>query len=238
MKSAFWEVREIVKVVVVCLNCGVEVDLIITSRQHTVVFHCINKKCSKWYFSVCDGSVFEGSKLSIQQIFVIINFNIVNICEYSQIRYQAQLSEERLSYETLADWVSYCREICLDIVARESPKLIGGQGYTVEIDKSKFGRRKYKKGRYVEGQWVWEAFVAKLEIFFWRLVVITNETRQRSSTSLSGTWRRSGDRLLACIWQARSRRLDAPDIQPRIHLCWYVCIKCNVNECIVYRRSV
>ena len=69
---------------------------------------------------------------------VIINLFCGNICEYSQIRYQAQLGEERLSYETIADWLSYCREICLEIVARESPKLIGGQGCTVEIEESKF----------------------------------------------------------------------------------------------------
>ena len=119
-----------------------------------VVFRCVNKKCGKSYFSVRDGSLFEGCKISIQQILVIINLFCGNIREYSQIRYQAQLGEERLSYETIADWLSYWREICLEVVARESPKLIGGQGRTVEIDESKFGKRKYNKGRYVEGQWV------------------------------------------------------------------------------------
>ena len=32
--------------------------------------------------------------------------------------------------------------------------MIGGTGLTVEIDESKFGKRKYNKGRLVEGQWV------------------------------------------------------------------------------------
>lgn len=31
---------------------------------------------------------------------------------------------------------------------------IGGPGKTVEIDESKFGRRKYHRGHRVEGQWV------------------------------------------------------------------------------------
>ena len=33
-------------------------------------------------------------------------------------------------------------------------ELIQGEGVVVEIDESKFGKRKYHKGRQVEGQWV------------------------------------------------------------------------------------
>jgi len=35
-----------------------------------------------------------------------------------------------------------------------STKLIGGDGWTAEIDESKFGKRKYYKGQLTEGQWV------------------------------------------------------------------------------------
>jgi len=143
-------VRESVKVVCRVLKLRRE------SRPNHVtplVFRCVNKKCSKSYFSVCDGSVFEGSKLSIRQIWVIINLFCGNICKYSQICYQAQFGE-RLSYDTIADWLSDCCEISLEVVARESPKLIGSQGCTVKIDESKFGKGKYNKEKYMEGQWV------------------------------------------------------------------------------------
>jgi len=40
--------------------------------------------------------------------------------------------------------------------ARETPKFTGGAGFTVEIDDSKYGKRKYNKGEMVESQWVSE----------------------------------------------------------------------------------
>jgi len=76
------------------------------------------------------------------------------VTSYEQLRFQGQLSDQTLSNETIADWLSYCREVCLETVAKEGPKLIGGAGLTVEVDESKFGKRKYNKGRLVEGQWV------------------------------------------------------------------------------------
>ena len=35
---------------------------------------------------------------------------------------------------------------------------IGGPGVIVEIDEAKFGRRKYNRGRRIEGQWVFRGF--------------------------------------------------------------------------------
>jgi len=49
----------------------------------------------------------------------------------------------------------FCRETMLVFLAGCSEKL-GGPKKTVEIDESKFGRRKYYRGHPVKGQWVFD----------------------------------------------------------------------------------
>ena len=51
------------------------------------------------------------------------------------------------------DWFHFCREVILEYVETASVK-IGGQGKAVEIEESKFWKRKYHRGHYVRGQWV------------------------------------------------------------------------------------
>ena len=50
----------------------------------------------------------------------------------------------------------FCREICELSIARRSEPL-GGKGIRVQIDESKVGKRKYHRGHFVEGQWVFRA---------------------------------------------------------------------------------
>ena len=48
--------------------------------------------------------------------------------------------------ETLVDWYNLCREVCSEVLEKENVK-VGGPGKVAEIDESKFGKRKYHKGR-------------------------------------------------------------------------------------------
>ncbi|GBN97962.1 hypothetical protein AVEN_245103-1 [Araneus ventricosus] len=81
------------------------------------------------------------------------------------------VDEMNVSESTVVDWNSFCREVCVDMIICGSEKL-GGVGHVVEIDESKFGKRKYHKGKRVEGKWVFggiergskESFFAWLRI--------------------------------------------------------------------------
>ncbi|KAI9562474.1 hypothetical protein GHT06_009907 [Daphnia sinensis] len=58
-----------------------------------------------------------------------------------------------IAHGTPIDWYNFCRGVAEDIVINNSEK-IGGIKVTVEIDESKFGKRKYNRGKKVDGVWV------------------------------------------------------------------------------------
>ncbi|XP_044753610.1 uncharacterized protein LOC123312257 isoform X2 [Coccinella septempunctata] len=59
------------------------------------------------------------------------------------------------SESTISAWYHYCREMIIDHFDLHLQNMkLGGPGKIVQIDESKFGRRKYNRGRRVEGHWV------------------------------------------------------------------------------------
>ena len=59
----------------------------------------------------------------------------------------------QISEPTAIDWYNFLRDVCAEYFAQH-PVQIGGPGIEVEIDESKFGKRKYNRGRWQEGHWV------------------------------------------------------------------------------------
>ena len=51
-----------------------------------------------------------------------------------------------ISKTTVIDWSSFCHEVCIFWLSKES-KVLGGPGVVVEIDEAKFGKRNYNRGR-------------------------------------------------------------------------------------------
>jgi hypothetical protein len=51
-----------------------------------------------------------------------------------------------LSHRTVTDWLKYCRQLVTQVVLENEEDIkIGGDGTTVQIDESKFGKRKKTK---------------------------------------------------------------------------------------------
>lgn len=51
-----------------------------------------------------------------------------------------------LSWNTVVDYFSYCREIA-EVIASHSPVTLGGKNKTVQIDETFLTKRKYNRGR-------------------------------------------------------------------------------------------
>jgi len=122
-----------------------------------VVYRCYHRGCRKYsqYISIKDATLFEHTHLSIETVLHLLFLYVANITIYDQLKHECyDESEKELSTVTISDWLTYFREIQLEALIRHTAVKIGGVNCTVEIDESKFGKRKYNRGRQVEGQWV------------------------------------------------------------------------------------
>ena len=97
--------------------------------------------------SIRKGSWFSQSNMTLEEILKFTYWWCQDL-EQSQITHELGLARG-----TGVDWDSFCREVC-EITMFDSSQKIGGEGKIVQIDESKFGKRKYHRGHHVEGQWV------------------------------------------------------------------------------------
>jgi transposase-like protein len=142
--------------------------------------------------SIRDGSWFQQSNLTLLEI-MLLTYGIV-------CREPAHLiqSEYRLGPNTLADWGMFCREVMLVYLERSSVK-IGGPNKTVEIDESKFGRRKYHRGHPVKGHWVFGGVERESGQTF--LVPVQDRTADTLSAIIRD-WIEPGTKVISDCWGA------------------------------------
>ena len=74
------------------------------------------------------------------------------------------------SKKTVQKWIAKIQELITELVVHDH-QLIGGPGIVVEIDESKFGKRKYNRGHRVEGSWVFGGVELTPERRFFAVVV-------------------------------------------------------------------
>ena len=140
------------------LHCGKVMALKVTNdNKDQCVWRCrkIHKSTKGQQIKVC-----KDVKLSIRHQSWLVDAKIPLETVVELIYLWAQgftlqeiLHELKLSKRTIIEWSAFFRDTCLTTLLEYS-EAIGGQGVEVEIDESKFGKRKYHKGHRVEGQWV------------------------------------------------------------------------------------
>ncbi|GFX45884.1 uncharacterized protein TNCV_3607451 [Trichonephila clavipes] len=89
--------------------------------------------------SVRKNSWFEESKLSRLVILKLMNMWV------------RKANRDFISFElndikkAVMDWMSFCREVCMEMYVYES-SMLGGSDVIIEINESMFSKRKYRRG--------------------------------------------------------------------------------------------
>lgn len=109
--------------------------------------------------SIQSMSVFHGSKLDFDQIFTLLH-EWLNYSEVNQMALEASVS-----LRTATQWNAFFFEVAINWCIANSTS-IGGAKRTLEIDESKFGRRKYNRGHRIDGQWVFGGVERETGDFF------------------------------------------------------------------------
>lgn len=137
-----------------CINCqgGYLSQRRDKSYKDGVIFACSkrgdpNKRCY-CKLSIRCNSWFAKSHLSLKDIVKLTYYWVHDTANF-RTKYELHIGSDH----TIVDWYNFCREVCVEVLIKDS-ELIGGPGIVVEIDESKFGKRKYNRGKRVEGCWV------------------------------------------------------------------------------------
>lgn len=159
------------------------------------IYHwkCSNKSCSK-KVSLRHNSWFSNSNLTLENILLITYFWVYRSSE------EFVIHELSICKQTIVDWYNFCREVCV-LILEGSSKKIGGDGHVVEIDESKFGKRKYHRGKRVDGVWVFGGIDRETKECFFECV------SDRSASTLVDIIKKNivpGTLIISDCWKAYS----------------------------------
>ena len=169
-----------------------------TSRKSDgCVWRCSNKECHK-KVSIRKDRWFAGSHLKIEQI-LKLTYLWVYKTEREFIKREVRIG----SKHSVVHWRNFCREVCETVLMNESEK-IGGPGVQVEIDESKFGKRKYHRGRRVDGVWVFGGIEKSVENPGMFLTSVTDRSA-RTLVPIIKNWVKPGTTIHHDCWKAYDR---------------------------------
>ena len=166
-------------------------------RRVTVTLHGGRFKVTRRHSfakSLVAGSWFDRQKLSQKTICRFCSLWLI------EPHPRTLLIERELSVSrrTVVDWSNFCREVCVFWLETRS-ELLGGNGVVVEIDEAKIGHRKYNRGRWIDGFWVFGGFERGSGRTF--LVPVPSRDSQ-TLLSVIKQWIRPGTTIMSDCWRA------------------------------------
>lgn len=152
--------------------------------------------------SIRTGTFFSNSNLTLEEI---LQFVYMWVQGMPQSCIQHELGT---SNTTDVDWASFCREVC-EVVVMDGSEQIGGKDIVVEIDESKFAKRKYNVGHRVKGGWVFGGRERdnKKKVF----MVPVEDRSAETLLSIIRKWIAPGSIIWSDCWKSYSRIPDLPE---------------------------
>ena len=148
-----------------CSSCGENSRLDLNKKAWRCdrSFAKSKKKRKRCSFKV---SIFHDSWFDHSHVDAETNLRFCYLYLSDYFSYDLARTEIRgITNTTICDWASFIREVIVNWVVRRQKK-IGGEGKIVEIDESKFGKRKYNVGKLVIGKWVFGGLCRETRDFF------------------------------------------------------------------------
>ncbi len=136
-----------------CSKCRRNMTIVTqeSDTSETMSFRC--SKCRK-KVSLYDGSVFSDARIPIGQILMIL-YCFAHRFSYEDTNHESRFSQNDLSDHTISRWFQVGREAAINYVEDINVEgKMGGEGSVIEIDESMVGKRKFNKGRWVNGTWL------------------------------------------------------------------------------------
>lgn len=113
-------------------------------QKHQGLWRC--GKC-KTSISIRKDSFFADHKISFSKILLIGYLWLTKVPTTSIITMTG------CSSKTICNFQNHFRQLITDTLEPQDD-IIGGEGIVVEIDETKMGKRKYNRGRHVDGAWI------------------------------------------------------------------------------------
>ena len=165
-------------------------------KIHKIIKNSVSYTVKDVKVSIRHNSWLVDTKLELE---IVLEF----IYLWSQGFSASEIKHElKISNKTITEWTHFLRESCIYSVMENSSS-IGGNGIEVEIDESKFGKRKYHRGHRVEGQWVFggREKYNKKQIF----MIPVHNRKESTLIPIIKKWIKPGSIIHSDCWKAYSK---------------------------------